>query len=74
MFVYQATFSISKTRLTKKKTSTEYSIGWKSKGVYTSKLIGINSILIIIMIIFLPNIKYFEKKLGIKFNDTSLLV
>ena len=48
MFVYQPTFSTLKY----KKTSTECVISWKSKGVYNSKLTGLNSD-------FLPNIKYF---------------
>ena len=47
--------------------SNEYVIGWKSKGVYNSKLIALHGDI-------LPNIKYFRKKIGIQFNNTPLVV
>ena len=46
---------------------TEYIIGWKSKGVYNSKLIALHGA-------FLPNIKYFKKKIEIQFNNTPLVI
>ena len=58
MFVYQPTINSIKY----KNRSTEYVISWKSKGVYNSKLIALNSD-------FLPNMKYFNKK-----QEYSLLI
>ena len=52
MFAYQPTFNTIK----HKNMSTEFLICWKSKGVYNSKVIALNSD-------FLPNIEYL-KKLG----------
>ena len=46
---------------------TDYVIGWKSKEVYNSKLVTSHGA-------FLPNIKYFTRKIGIKFNNTPLLI
>ena len=57
--VYQPTFN----RIKYKNTSTEYIIGWESKGLFNSKLVVLSNN-------FLPNIKYFEKKVGIQFNNT----
>ena len=45
----------------------EYVISWKSKGTYNSNLIALNSD-------FVPNIKYFNKKVGIQFNNTPLVI
>ena len=50
MFIYQPTFYPIKY----KNTSIEYVISWKSKGVYNSKLVALNTD-------FLSNIKYFKK-------------
>ena len=50
MFVYQPIFNTLKY----KNMSTEYIISWKLKGVYNSKLKGLNCN-------FLHNIKYFDK-------------
>ena len=51
----------------KKDKSTECVIGWKSKGVYKSKLIPLHGS-------FLPNIKYFRNKIGIQFHRTPLVI
>ena len=64
MFIYQPTFSVSEL---KKDKGTEYIIGWKSKGVYNSKLIALHGD-------FLPNIKYFRNKIGIQFNSIPLFI
>ena len=61
MFVYQPIFNTIKY----KNISTEYVISWKSKGVYNSKLIALNSD-------FLPNIKYLKE--GLQFNNTPLVI
>ena len=47
MFVYQTTFNMLELKIDK---CTEYIIGWKSKGVYNSKLIELHGT-------FLPNVK-----------------
>ena len=47
--------------------STEYIISWKSNGVHHSKLIALLST-------FLFNIKYFEYKTGMQFDNTPLVV
>ena len=39
MFVYQPTFNVLDLKIAK---GTEYVIGWKSKGVYSSKLIAVH--------------------------------
>ena len=57
MFVYQPTLNPIKIT----SMSTEYVISLKSKGVYNSKLIALNSN-------FLLNMKYFEK-MGLKLNN-----
>ena len=44
---------------------TEYVLGWKSKGVYSSNLMALHGD-------FLPDIKYFRKKIGMQFNNTPL--
>ena len=62
MFVYQPTFNTLKY----KNTSTEDSVSWRTKGVYNAKHIRLNSN-------FLPNINYFERKIGIQFNNNSLV-
>ena len=46
---------------------TEYTIGWKSKEVYSSKHIALHGA-------FLPNIKYFRKKIGIQLNSIPLVI
>ena len=51
----------------KEHNSTEHVIGWKSKGLFTSKLFPIDGA-------FLPNIKYFEYKTEIQFSNTLLIV
>ena len=51
----------------KKDKDTEYVISWKSKGVYNSKLTALHGT-------FLPNIKYFGSKIGIRFINTPLVV
>ena len=43
----------------------EYTIGWKSKNSYISKLTALHGV-------FLPNIKYFGVKTGIQFNNNPL--
>ena len=63
MFVYQPTFNVLGLKNDK---STEYSIKWKSEGIYNLKLIALHGA-------FLPNIKYFRKKIGIQFNSTHLV-
>ena len=50
IFVYESIFNMIKY----KNTSTEYIINWKSKGVYSSKPIALNSY-------FLRKMKYFFK-------------
>ena len=64
MFVYQPTFNVLELKEDK---DTEYIIGWKSKGVYISKLIALHGA-------FLPNVKYFRNKIGIQFNSTLLVI
>ena len=50
-----------------KNTNTEYVTGWKLKGVHNSNLKPLNSD-------FLPKIKYFNKKIGLQFIKTPLVV
>ena len=64
MLFYQPTLNMLEL---KKDKSNEYVIGWKSKGVYNSKLIALHGDI-------LPNIKYFRKKIRIQFNNTPLVV
>ena len=61
IFVYQPTFNALKIHK-----GTEYITGWKSKGLYNSKLIASHGA-------FLPNVKYFGVKIGIQFNNTPLV-
>ena len=61
-FVYQPTF----TTIKYKNTRTEYVFSSKSKGVYNSKLTALNSD-------FLPDIKYFNNKRGLQFNNTPFV-
>ena len=63
MFVYQLGFRVIKYYNTR----TGYIIIWRSKGVYTTKLIPIKND-------YFPNIKYFEHKIEIRFNYTPLIV
>ena len=63
MFVYQPTFNTVKY----KNMNNVYVISWKSKGTHNSNLIAVNSD-------FVPNIKYFNKKIGIQFNNTPLVI
>ena len=60
MFFYQTTFNMIKY----KNSSAEYVINWKVKGVYNNKLIALDNY-------FLPNMKYFNKNIGIQFNNPS---
>ena len=46
---------------------TEYITGWKSKGVYNSKLIALHGA-------FSPNVKYFGNKIEIRFSSTPLVI
>ena len=46
---------------------TEYIIGWKSKGLYNSKLIALDGA-------SLPTAKYFWGKLGMQFNNTPSVI
>ena len=64
MFLYQPIFN--KLGLKKDK-NTEYIIGWKLKGIFKSKLFVLHGA-------FLLNMKYFRKKIGIKFNSTPLVI
>ena len=63
IFVYQPTFN---TLELKKGKGTEFVIGWKSKGVYNSKLTPPYNT-------FLPTIKCFGSKKRIQFNNTPLV-
>ena len=62
VFVYQPTFDVLELKTEK---GTEYIIGWKAKGLYSSKLTAL-------LVAFLSNVKYFGIKIGIQFN--TLLV
>ena len=64
LFVYQPIFNVLDLKIAK---GTEYVTGWKSKGVYNSKLIAVH-------VTFLPNIKYFRKKIKIQFNNSPLVI
>ena len=64
MFVYQPTFNVLELNIGK---GTKYIIGWRSKGLYNSKPMALYSS-------FLPNVEYFENKVGIQFNNTSLVI
>ena len=46
---------------------TDFVCGWKSKCLFKSKLFSLNDA-------FLPNTKYFGKKIGIQFSDTALVI
>ena len=61
MFVYQATYYMIK----HPNTSTEYVNGWRSKGLYNTKLIPIKND-------SLPKIKYFNKKVLLQIDYTPL--
>ena len=63
MFVYHQKLS---TLELKKDKGTKYVIGWKSKGLFQSKLFPLHA--------FLPKIKYFGYKIGIQFNNSPLVV
>ena len=58
MFAYQPSVKIDK--------GIEYVIGWKSKGLYNSKLIALHSA-------FLPDVKHFGNKIEMQFNNTPLV-
>ena len=64
MFVYQPTFSVLEY---KEELGTEYITSWKSKRLYNSKLIAFNDD-------SLPNLKYFNKKIGTQFDKSPLVV
>ena len=51
----------------KKDKVTDYSIGWKSKDLFESNHLPLHGA-------FLPNIKYIGYKIGMQFNNTSLVV
>ena len=51
----------------KKDKSTKHIIGWKSKGVYNSKLTALHGA-------FLRNVKYLGNKIGIQCNSTPLVI
>lgn len=63
---YQPTFNTLE--LIKDKAAV-YVFGWKSKGVYSYKLLTI-----ILQGAFLPNIEYFGSKIGIQSNYTPVIV
>ena len=46
---------------------TDFVCGWQSKSLFKSKLFSLNDA-------FLPNTKYFGKKIGIQFSDTALVI
>ena len=58
MFVYQPTLDVLELKTEK---GTDYIIGWRAKGLYSSKLIAL-------LVAFLSNVKYFVIKIGIQFN------
>ena len=64
MFPYQPTSNMLELKPDK---GTDYVISWKSKGVYNPKLVTLNGA-------FLPNTKYFTRKIGMQFNNTPLVV
>ena len=64
MFVYQPKFN---TLELKKDKGTHYVIGWKSKILFESKLLSLHGA-------FSSNIKHFGCKIGIRFNNTHLVV
>ena len=64
MFVYQPPFN---TLELKEDKGTDYVIGWKSKGVYSSKLI-------LLYTDFLHKIKVFGYKIRIQFSKSVLVV
>lgn len=47
--------------------ATDYVIGWKSDGLFKSKLLSLHGA-------FLPIIKYTGYKIGIQFNNPSLVI
>ena len=63
MFAYQPTFSMLEL---KKDNDTDYVIRWKWKDLFKLKMFPLHGA-------FLPNIKYFEYKIGIQFNNTPLV-
>ena len=63
MFVYQPTPSTPELE-TEKGTD---NIGWKLKGAYNSELVTLHGI-------FLSNMKYFTRKIGMQFNNAALVV
>ena len=64
MFVYPPTFNVLELKIDK---DPEYIIGWKSKGVYNSKLIALHGAL-------LSNVNDFGNKIGIQINNAPLVV
>ena len=63
MFACQPTFNLLEFKEDK---CTEYVIGWKSKEVYTSKLIPLYTV-------FLHNVRRFKYKIEIQFNKGVLV-
>ena len=63
MFAYQPTYSMLEL---KKDKDTDYVIRWKWKGLFKLEIFPLHGA-------FLPNIKYFEYKIGIQFNNTPLV-
>ena len=62
VFAHQPTFKVLELKNDK---GTEYIISWKSNRWYNSKLKTLHGA-------FLSNAKYFGKKIGIQFNNTTL--
>ena len=64
MFVYQPTFSMLEY---KEELGTEYITGWKSKGLYNSKLIAFDKD-------YPPSIKNFNKNTERHFDNAPLVI
>ena len=64
MFVYQPIFNMLKLKPDK---FNDYVTDWKSNGVHNSELVKLHEVC-------LPYIKYFWYKIGIQFNNTSLVI
>ena len=64
MFVYQPAFNVLELKIDK---STEYINGLKSKRLYNCTLIALHGA-------FLPNATYFGVKIGMQFNNISLVI
>ena len=51
----------------KEEKNTEYVTAWKSKRLFQTKICALHNV-------FLPNIKQFEYKIGIQFNNKPLVI